>query len=203
MHVSNLHENLAENGGLLFAAADMEDAGSYGGAVYVERECSVEVIECQMIGNIARGGAQWTDAGAVGVEDGSSLLVVRSKLLRNAVHGGGDGVCAGAVYAIGGDIPSIAWLNKSEISDNRATATDGGGGSFGGAVCLSQAQLIVADCKLHQNVASGGGRAAGGAFFFEPGVGSKVLVQRSDLIGNDSNKWGRIVRRRWHFLRYR
>ena len=134
---------------------------SWGGAVFVERGCSAEVFDCEMCDNIVRAGAQWTEAGAIGVFDGCSLKLVRSKLLRNIAHGGGDGVDAGAVYVCGGDKPSIAWLNDSEISDNRATAMDGGSLSNGGTVFVLQAQLTVMNCKLHRNVASSGDVAAG------------------------------------------
>jgi hypothetical protein len=182
---SKLYGNLVENGGLLFTAKDNEDAGSYGGAVYLELDSSAEIIDSEICDNMARAGAQWTDGGAVMVEDGCSLVIAGSKLLRNAVHGGGDGVDAGAVYVIGGDKPSVAWLSASEFCDNRATAMDGGVKSSSGAVCVQQAQLTVVDCKLHRNVASGGDRAFGGAFFFY--TGSRVLMQRSDVSDNEAS----------------
>jgi hypothetical protein len=177
---SRLYENVVENGGLLFSFEHNEDAGCYGGAIYVEYECSVEVIECELCDNIARAGAQWTEMGAIGVYDGCSLLIFRSKLLRNVAHGRGPS--GGAVHVVGGERPSTAWINASEISDNRVRSTDDGDTSQGGALYMSQAQLTVVDCKLHRNVASGGLRALGGAFTLEPG--SAVLVQRSDFRGN-------------------
>ncbi len=179
---SKLQENLVENGGLLFSAEDKEDAGCYGGAIWVEYECSVDVIECELCGNTVRAGVQWTNAGAIGLYDGCSLLIAKSKVLRNAAHGGGDGISGGAFVVYGGDRPSIAFMNASELSDNRATGTDGALSSEGGAVDVLQAQLTVVDCKLHRNVASGGARALGGALTLD--AGSAVLVQRSDLSGN-------------------
>jgi hypothetical protein len=190
MRRSKLYENLVDNGGLLFTAADKKDAGSYGGAVYLEQDCVVKVIECEMCDNMARAGAQWTEVGAIGVYAGSSLLVLRSKLLRNAVLGDGNAAAGGAAYLIGGDKPSIGWFNQSEISDNRATSMNGGSDCRdckpqAGAVFVLQAQLTVVDCKLQRNFASGGDTAFGGAFAFASG--SRVLVQRSNLSGNVAN----------------
>jgi hypothetical protein len=59
---------------------------------------------------------------------------------------------------------------------------DGAYQSSCGAVCVQQAQLSVVDCKVHRNVASGGDRAHGGAFYFAPG--SEVLIKHSDVSSN-------------------
>ena len=40
---SKLYKNLVDTGGLLFTASDLADAGSYGGAIFVELDSRAEV----------------------------------------------------------------------------------------------------------------------------------------------------------------
>ena len=184
---SKLCQNLVDTGGLLFTASELVDAGSYGGAIFVEVDSHAEVIDSEVCDNNVRGGAEWTEAGGIGAYDGSSLVVVRSKLLRNSVLGC-NSVQGGAMYLIGADKPGFGVFNQSEISDNHAVATAGAAdseaGTFsqGGAVYVQKAQLAVVDCNVYRNVVRGGNQAFGGAFYFDGG--SNVHMLRSAVSSN-------------------
>ncbi len=184
---SKLYKNLVDTGGLLFTASDLVDAGSYGGAIFVELDSRAEVIDSAICDNSVRGGAEWTEAGGIGGYNGAGLVVVRSKLLRNSVLGC-NCVQGGAMYLIGADKPGFGVFNQSEISDNRAVvtagATDSEVGTFsqGGAVYVQKALLTIVECNVYRNIVSGGNQAFGGAFYFDGG--SNVHMLRSAVSSN-------------------
>jgi hypothetical protein len=141
---SKLAANVARRGGLLFAAADQEDAGSFGGAVSAIMYSHVEIKDSELWENAAIDGSQWCGGGAVFVEFTSTVAVLRSKLLRNQASGGGEASYGGAVDV---DLESSLVVELSDLSSN--SAVNGGSESYGGAILAgSRSQVAIVRSQL-------------------------------------------------------
>jgi hypothetical protein len=175
---SKLAENVAHRGGLLFAAADQEDAGSYGGAVKVGIYSHVEIKDSELWENAASDGSQWSGGGAVSAETSAKVTVLRSKLLRNQASGGGEASYGGALNA---DLETSLVIELSDLSNN--SAANGGSESGGGAIfAASRSQVTIARSQLIYNLVMGSKTCGGGAFVVESGA--SVIVEGSQLHGN-------------------
>jgi hypothetical protein len=131
--------------------------------------------------NVAHLGGEVSEGGGICLQQ-SRLVVVDSSCLGNIASEGGTVSRGGLISMIA---PSTADLSGSALEKNRALL--GGLQNFGGAVYAGQGatRIQLASSSVRQNVASGIGLAAGGAFYLAAQVG--LLIDDSELIRNQAD----------------
>ena len=104
---------------------------------------SLTILDCNIHGNNATVGA--------GIFNNGSLFMSDTSLSNNVAEHGGGAVC-NYVY-------STAALYRCHVYENRAGREGDSAGHGGGVVNLPNASLLMQDCRLLRNWASGRGGA--------------------------------------------
>lgn len=130
---------------------------TYGGGIYSTN--SLQITECQIIGNIA------TNGGGGGICNLGSLSIAQVSIRGNTANVGINLTNAG----FGGGIYNSGQLkvDRSLIAENKAVGqhaggNGGGAGGFGGGIFLAGGQVTLTNTTLSANIATGGNGGPGG-----------------------------------------
>ena len=140
-----------------------------GGVMYMESECSADIINCYFRNNSARG--RYADGGVFAVTE-STLRVNRSVFELNEAFTSG-----GVVYTIKlryAKVDSQIIISNSNFTENYA--------SFGGAIYTQKVMLTVANVRIIGCVAE-----SGGAMYI---IANIISITGCTLINNTATEYG-------------